>query len=513
MSRSEETTKPDGFTRNSGYGITQAVVQLVVFAGVLNQRDARGIDALTAIVTVVCLIGLSAALLLGPLSPPRSRGLPGHSDERRDFVNIRRNTRMLALPLELIAGLLFWFGYPKLGLVLVAVALVLVLTEIVMWLYRGLSMRRAIVRYRPTVALAYAGRSGGPWQLRMWEPFIVESGERCIVFNRHEKYSDMIWEGANLTSPMIDLGPMSFRNLWFVAVPSIKAMFYVQNAQSNRGYMLLKSKTHVWLNHGDSDKPANFNPRHANYDILVVTGEGAKVRYAKAGIEIPDSRFAVVGRPQIRGVDQNRRDLATVSDPTVLYAPTWAGINQDVNFSSLKVGPQLVTALLKRGVTVIFRPHPLSRRGKNHGRLIARIEEVLAEDAARSGRKHVWGAKASNEWTVVDCANHADALISDVSSVVSDFLPSGKPYAMTMMQTNEESEFTSENSLAKGAYLLHSDLDNLSTVLDAILGPDPKEAERLALRTDVLSDRTGEQAAAEFAQLVRDLVSGKRTKG
>ncbi len=462
------------------------------------------------------LLAIGVLMSVEPLAPPRSRGLDGVRDGARDLSKLRLTSRVLTVVLlaVIFVMLVLSLGVGSLALyLLIAAALVTAVSEGAVWLGHGLRMYRAISRYRPTVALAYAGRSGGPWQLRMWEPFVLESGERCLVINRHEKYSDMIWEGANLSSPMVDLGPMSFLTLPFVATRSIKAMFYVQNAQSNQHYMRLKSKTHVWLNHGDSDKPANFNPRHAHYDVLVVTGEAAKERYARAGIEIPDSKFAVVGRPQIRGVDQTRRTILNVAVPRVLYAPTWAGIEHSVNFSSLKVGPQIVEALVERGVEVVFRPHPLSRRGKRHGALIKKIETFLAEDSQVSGRQHVWGDQSSINWTVVDCANHVDALISDVSSVVSDFLPSGKPYAMTMMRAENREAFIFENSLARGAYLVEADLANLSAVLDDMLGADPLENLRIALRTEVLSDRTGEQAAAEFAQLVRDLVHGAWPKG
>lgn len=506
----------DGFLRQGGptwlwLGLLAAVLLAAVW-----QRFNAELTWLNLIKTVVFLLVIASVATSGPLAPPRARGLAGYAAGVRDLTLIRAISRWVTWVLLFVAAVALAVLPGNLDAndarLFVSLALLAIMTESLVWLFYGAKVYLAISRYRPTVALAYAGRSGGPWQLRMWEPFIVESGERCIVINRHEKYSDMIWEGANLSSPMVDLGPMSFRNLVFVAVPSIKAMFYVQNAQSNAGYMLLKSKTHVWLNHGDSDKPANFNPRHANYDVLVVTGEAAKERYARAGIEIPDHKFAVVGRPQIRGVDQARRQLSEVDVPRVLYAPTWAGVENSVNFSSLKVGSQIVKELVDRGVEVVFRPHPLSRRGKRHGSLIRKIEKFLESDAKSSGRQHIWGDQSSVDWTVVDCANHVDALISDVSSVVSDFLPSGKPYAMTMMRTNEPDQFTAENSLARGAYLISAELGNLSQVLDDMLTADSLESQRIALRTDVLSDRTGEQAAADFAQLVRDLAKGKWRK-
>lgn len=462
---------------------------------------------LTAVPALVAVVLIAVLTLQPERNPPRVRGLEGHSDRRIDLGPLRDRSRWLALVWLVMAAVALALAAFELALVTIALMAGSMATELVVWLFLGWRVRRALVRYAPTVALAYAGRSGGPWQLGMWEPFIVESGERCIVINRHEKYSDAIWEDTNLSSPLVDLGPFEFNNLRFVVVPSIRAMFYVQNARSNANYLNHEAITHVWLNHGDSDKPANFNPRHANYDVLVVTGETAKERYARAGIEIPDENFAMIGRPQIRGIDQTRRDLTSVDDPRILYAPTWAGIEHEVNFSSLRHGPKIVEQMLAHGLTVVFRPHPLSRRGRRHGQLIATIESMLERDAAATGRRHVWGEQASTTWSVVDCANHVDMLVSDVSSVVSDFLPSGKPYAMTMMRTADAEEFRAENSLAVGAYLIDVDLAGLSAVLGQMLGEDSQEAVRLNLRREVLSDRTGEQAASDFAALVRDLAA------
>ncbi|MFI5427794.1 hypothetical protein [Aeromicrobium sp. UC242_57] len=127
-------------------------------------------------------------------------------------------------------------------------------------------VQRALAAYAPTTAMGFAGRSGGPWQLRMWEPYILRSGERNVVISLHAKYAAMILKDADLSSPYLQLGSRGFKDLDQLLVPSLKAVFYVQNARSNAGFMAHDRLTHVWLNHGDSDKPANFNPRHAHYD-------------------------------------------------------------------------------------------------------------------------------------------------------------------------------------------------------------------------------------------------------
>src|SRR5690606_7646724 len=117
----------------------------------------------------------------------------------------------------------------------------------------------------------------------------------------------------------------------------------------------------------------------------------------------------------------------------VLYAPTWRGYSEDVNYCSLPVAKKLVKALLERGVTVILREHPFTSTDAASSRQLHELQRMLAADAQRTGRQHVYGPAATTEMSIVDCFNRADVLISDVSSVVSDFLFSEKPFAITDM--------------------------------------------------------------------------------
>jgi CDP-glycerol glycerophosphotransferase (TagB/SpsB family) len=268
-----------------------------------------------------------------------------------------------------------------------------------------------------------------------------------------------------------------------------------------------RDRTHVWLNHGDSDKPANFNPRHALYDVLVVCGQAGIDRYARHGIHVEPEKFRVLGRPQASGVKPAKGPIAGRRPKRVLYAPTWHGLDETVNFSSLERGPEIVRALIQRDVTVIFRPHPLSYRWRRRAAVIQEIREILRADRNSSDRRHRWGNTVDHVWSVVDCTNRADALISDVSSVVSDFLQSEKPYAMTSMRAGVE-EFREEFSVAETGYVLLGDLSNLDQVLDDLLEADPLAAARAERKRYVLGDFVGDESADAFAGFVRDLVRG-----
>ena len=134
------------------------------------------------------------------------------------------------------------------------------------------------------------------------------------------------------------------------------------------------------------------------------------------------------------------------------------------------MGPALVRWLLERPTPtrLIYKPHPLTgtvspAAKAAHREIVALIEAHVGQHAGASTMPvdttgdpedvalpteevesyEVWAgrllvpAPPRTCWsrargpTLYDCFNHADLLISDISSVVPDFVASGKPYVVT----------------------------------------------------------------------------------
>ncbi|MFI9805706.1 hypothetical protein ACIHEJ_15300 [Streptomyces sp. NPDC052301] len=90
-----------------------------------------------------------------------------------------------------------------------------------------------------------------------------------------------------------------------------------------------------------------------------------------------------------------------------------------------------------------------------------------------------------------DCFNVSDAMVSDISSVVSDFIASGKPYAVTDSGELGHEEFKRQNTAVRAAVILSNDAAELGGLLDAVRDPsgDPltdarKELKRYLLGPD-----------------------------
>jgi CDP-Glycerol:Poly(glycerophosphate) glycerophosphotransferase len=280
----------------------------------------------------------------------------------------------------------------------------------------------------------------------------------------------------------------------------------VQNHTANLDMLRFPRLTHIWLNHGDSDKAANYSARHAAFDKIFVSGPQGVDRYAEHGVRIRPEQFAIVGRPQIERIVTRDEPLPARSARTVLYAPTWHGGKPNTNYSSLPLGPKIVDALLARAVTVIFRPHPQTYNDPDQTGMAQEIQRKLSADRKATGRQHVFGRAAETDWDIPDCFNHCDALITDVSSVASDFLATGKPLAIVAIQ-QKGAAFREAIPMARVAYVIESDLSTLPEALDELLGSDSLADARHAYRSYCLGDALGAEAPLPFLREVERILN------
>jgi hypothetical protein len=360
----------------------------------------------------------------------------------------------------------------------------------------AIGVRKALQQYRPEFAVYYAARNGARYQLGMWLPYFERLNRRFIVITCHPSTVPEITEQTSAPVVVPKLRSAHGR-LWHLVVDSLKAAFYVQNHQANVDMQRFDRLTHIWLNHGDSDKAANYSARHSAFDKVFVSGQQGVDRYAAHGVRIRPEQFAIVGRPQIERIETRDVPLPPEVPRTVLYAPTWHGGKPNTDYSSLPLGAQIVDALLARGVTVIFRPHPHTYRDPQQTGLAQDIQRRLRADHKTSGRQHVFGRAAETDWDIPACFNHCDALITDVSSVASDFLATGKPLAMVAIQ-QKGAAFRQAIPMARVAYVIERDMSTLPAALDELLGPDSLASARRDYRKYCLGDALGAEAPNGF---------------
>jgi len=164
---------------------------------------------------------------------------------------------------------------------------------------------------------------------------------------------------------------------------------------------------------------------------------------------------------------------------SVLYAPTWEGWTADPAHTSLvRTGPALVERLVGLAdVRVIYKPHPLTG---SVSPAAAAADAAIRSVIAGAGGRHLTVAGPAP--TLYECFNDADLLIADISSVLSDFITSQKPYVVPNLTGLSEVAFRARFPTAGTAYLLDPAAERLGAILDLVRDTDPLAADRRALR-------------------------------
>ncbi len=202
-----------------------------------------------------------------------------------------------------------------------------------------------------------------------------------------------------------------------------------------------------------------------------------------------------IGRPQLAGVHTFGSE--SVERPfTVLYAPTWEGwLDDDPYHTSLVLmGERIIAGLLavRPGVRVVYKPHPLtgsrSKQAKAvHERIVAMIRAAGGDVDASTLDGPAHRVVTGRVPALFDCFNQTDLLVSDVSSVVSDFVQSQRPYVVANPAGLPEDEFRRSFPTSRAAYLLAADCGELEKIVAVTrAGDDPMTEARRELKTYLL---------------------------
>ncbi|MFI6320708.1 CDP-glycerol glycerophosphotransferase family protein [Nonomuraea sp. NPDC050556] len=365
----------------------------------------------------------------------------------------------------------------------------------------------AVSRYNPQVIVYFSGSTTSAYQVNMWLSTLERVDARVVAVLRERR----VFQRLAPTSLPVVCSPGSVDTMSFSWMNTAKVALFPANAGKNIHMLRVAGVTSVFIGHGDSDKEASFNPYSKVYDEIWVAGQAGRDRYLRAQVGVQDSQIVEVGRPQLDTISslRTRRPYSTV-----LYAPTWEGWSEDLQHTSIiGMGPKLVRALLRENVRVIYKPHPLTGERDSAARLAhARIVRMI-ERADTSGRPYEHLVVDGPEPHLYDCFNEADLLVSDISSVIADFIASGKPYAVTNVADRPAGEFRDRYPTTQAAYLIGPALGGLPEALAAAQDEhDAMAAERLRVKTYLLGPDEPD-AFTRFNDAINRLVGDDATVG
>ena len=210
---------------------------------------------------------------------------------------------------------------------------------------------------------------------------------------------------------------------------SVRGALYPHGAAANADFIAGSSATHVFLGHGDSDKPLSASDRVLQYDIIAVAGQAAIDRFAAAGLYDPGRQsFRIIGRPQTEGIVAGVRILCRARRPCSTRRPG----GTPTTASTSRRSPSPTGSCRPCSIAGAPSCSAATSPGQNHleaEAMIVHVNELLEADAASTGRPHRWGQAAMNE-PLIEAFNSVDAMVSDVSGIVVDFMASNKPLVM-----------------------------------------------------------------------------------
>lgn len=336
--------------------------------------------------------------------------------------------------------------------------------------------------FDPQGIVYVAAAAGQPYMFSQWLRAYNACRQRLMFVVADASYLETVGD----TRWPIVYAPRT-RDVERCVLPNVRLGFYMSNSGKNITLLREPGVKHVFLNHGDSDKSTSANPVARVYDELWVAGPIAIERYGAAGIDIAPERFAVIGRPQVDGVIVG--PLQRGRGVGVLYAPTWEGYYEESNYSSLEVmGAEMVRRLLADHpeCRIIFKPHPGS--GRQRPSMIAARREI--EDLLRGAPQSQGHVVADDkpELSVYDWFDDADVCISDISSVVTDFLFTQRPVIVSNPKNLPHDEYLALFPSQQASYLLDPSCASLSSLLALALGDDPMAAARRAMKIELLGD-------------------------
>ncbi len=349
--------------------------------------------------------------------------------------------------------------------------------------------------YDPEVICYFNGHRGSMYAVNVWLRTFEAASKRVALVFRHRDVRSVGTE--HLPGIVVTRDALCEK----VVAPSTRIALYPTNGTLNIHMQRDPRLGHVFIGHGDSDKAGSASPATRSYDRIWVSGAAGRERYQTADLDIPDDQFDIVGRPPlsaaVRAAEEARlvpeegespleRLQAALAEAdaegappfTILYAPTWEGYFDKSDYSSVaNIAVPLIESLLEKypGVRIIYKPHPMG--GRRLGRIRSASGAIRRMLAADENAFHP-STGSHSRVSLYQWFDLADLLITDISSVLSDFMVWDRPYVVTNPRQLPIGELHQKFPTTKAAYVI----DGVDPAVDVLLIDN-------ALTHDPLADR------------------------
>lgn len=354
---------------------------------------------------------------------------------------------------------------------------------------------------KPTYHLLYTGEGLNPGKthLSLWIPIFFRSGEGFAILVRNMP----LYEWVLKTYPSVDVifagKKSSDVETALKHLACLKAIYYPSNTGNLIHTLKFNCYKHIFLGHGDSDKSASAHKFFRVYDEIWVAGQAHIDRFKNADFDTAHMKYVKIGRPTLAPIlrettqDWDKR----FSKPRVLYLPTWEGVSESSNYSSVRMSSLLISEISKKfGLSITAKLHPLT--GDREGMLkniAADISPILTQDQ-KSFRI------IDKSTAVLDLLIDHNIFICDISAVVSECIAANSPLFVYIPQDRKIVLSQSNMQYSDYAYTF-SNIDELCELLEKVLNGDDPLKEKRAKAQDYLLSVNETLNIEFFAQLKR----------
>lgn len=246
--------------------------------------------------------------------------------------------------------------------------------------------------------------------------YLKDKNYDYIEYNNNLNMKDLNPDYVFYSTPFFSLYP---KDLWFGKINKICKICYFPY-----GYTIYDKKSINLYVNKDIQK---------NFSYIFIENEFVYENYK----DIIDKRFFITGHPKVNYLLNNKNTYTNNKIKNILWCPRW--IPHNSNFD--KYYNYFLRLADNKNVNIIVRFHPLDKNNKRI--FFFRI------------RKYKKNIKIDNNGSYIDLFEKTDIFISDLSTMVPEFFPTGKPIIYTEHNNNIPNNFM--NELEKGLYKINNE--------------------------------------------------------
>ncbi len=346
------------------------------------------------------------------------------------------------------------------------------------------------------------GMAHGPSHLNFWMPYFDCVYDYTIILVRNLELYHWVMDNYPKFSIVYAKNGTDVDS-FFSNLHYCRNVYYSSNTGNTLHTLKFNELKHIFLGHGDSDKSASAHKYFRAYDEIWVAGQAHIDRFKNAGFPIEQMQFVKVGRPSLRKIleigEQHWSKRMLIN---FLYLPTWEGVYEEGNYSSVEISDQILYLLSSlfpnSNINVKFHPVTGSRddRFKDIGQFLKsefnQNEKVL----------DVWDKEVSVDTLI----SRSNIFICDISAVVSECLAANSPLFVYIPKDKDINILKSDMEYHDYAYTFSS-IEELSLLIERVVlnNDDFLQDSRLKAIEYILSRNA--TVSCVFENELRDVIS------